>query len=369
MHAMRASGAEVVKLAVTVQRLTDSLPLIALGRQMNGQAVLLAMGEAGIPSRVLAGRFGSAWTYAGGGVAPGQIPASRMIHEFSFARVTETAALYGVVGRPVMHSLSPAMHNAAFAAAGLDAAYIPIPAADFNDFLTFADAMSIAGASVTAPFKTDAFQRADETDALTRRIGAVNTLKRCGERWLATNTDVAGFLAPLERHMALSGKRVTIVGAGGAARAVAEGLRSAGAHVSIAARNRERTHAVAEITGAALAAFPPPAGSWDVLVNATPVGTTPAVESSPLPEGPFTGELVYDLVYNPQDTKLMQDARAAGCRTIGGLDMLVAQAELQFRFWTGLEPAPGVMREAAHRTLGTLGTLGTSGTLGTLGPQ
>ena len=357
--AMRATGAEVVKVAVTVQRLSESLPLIALGKRVGGSAVLLAMGEAGIPSRVLAGRFGSAWTYAGDGVAPGQIPASRMVHEFSFSRATETASVYGVAGKPVMHSLSPAMHNAAFAAAGLDAVYVPIPAADFSDFLVFADAMSIAGASVTAPFKIHAFQHADDTDELTRRIGAVNTLRRCGQRWLATNTDVAGFLAPLERQVTLPGRRFTILGAGGAARAVAEGLRSVGAHVSIAARTRERGQAVAHITGAKVAAFPPQAGSWDVLVNATPVGTFPAIESSPLPDGPFTGELVYDLVYNPQDTKLIRDARAAGCRTIGGLDMLVAQAERQFTFWTGLQPVAGVMRSAALRTLGTTGTLGT----------
>ena len=117
---------------------------------------------------------------------------------------------------------------------------------------------------------------------------------------------------------------------------------------------------------ASVADWPPPAGSWDLLVNATPVGTIPALDETPLPDGPFTGELVYDLVYNPPETRLLRDARAAGCHTIGGLDMLVAQAERQFEWWTGHPPAPGVMRDAALRTLNSQSTLGTSGTSGTL---
>jgi 3-dehydroquinate dehydratase/shikimate dehydrogenase len=359
-QAMRATGAEVVKLAVTARRLSDALVLLPLANNAVGQTVLLAMGEAGIPSRVLAARFGSVWTYAGDGVAPGQIPASRLCQDFAFARARAGTAIYGVVGRPVMHSLSPAMHNAAFAAADIDAVYLPLPASDFNDFLSFAEALSIAGVSVTAPFKVDAFAHAD-ADEISRCIGTVNTLRRCGGRWLAINTDGAGFLAPLAQRMPPAGRRVTVLGAGGAARAVTQALRSVGARVSIAARHRDRAARVAAMTGALVTDWPP-AASWDILVNATPVGTVPALEESPLPEGPFTGELVYDLVYNPPDTKLLRDARAAGCGTIGGLEMLVAQAERQFDWWTGREPAPGVMHAAASRTLSTLGTLGTLGT-------
>jgi 3-dehydroquinate dehydratase/shikimate dehydrogenase len=363
-RAMRASGAEVVKLAVTARRLSDALVLPPLAKSATGQTVLLAMGEAGIPSRVLAARFGSVWTYAGDGVAPGQIPASRLCQDFGFARASARAAVYGVAGRPVMHSLSPAMHNAAFAASGIEAVYVPLPASDFSDFLSFADALSIAGVSVTAPFKVNAFEHAD-TDEVGRRVGAVNTLRRCDGRWLAINTDVAGFLAPLVERIQPAGRRVTILGAGGAARAVAVALRSVGAHVSIAARHRDRAAGVAEATDARVTDWPP-AGSWDILVNATPVGTAPAREESPLPNGPFNGELVYDLVYNPPDTRLVREARAAGCRTIGGLEMLVAQAERQFAWWTGREPARGVMRAAALRALAAALTPETSGTSGTL---
>lgn len=147
------------------------------------------------------------------------------------------------------------------------------------------------------------------------------------------------------------------MGAGGAARAAAEALHAAGARVLIVARDRERAKEAARLTGAASEDWPPRPGSWDVLVNATPVGTAPDVAASPLPEGPFTGELVYDLVYNPPQTQLLKDARASGCQTLGGLEMLVAQAELQFEWWTGQKPTDHVMRNAALTALQPEGTL------------
>jgi 3-dehydroquinate dehydratase/shikimate dehydrogenase len=350
-HAMRQSGAQVIKIAVMARRLSDTLALLPVAREGASPTVVIAMGDAGLPSRVLASRLGSYWTYAGDAVAPGQLPLGRMRDEFAFGRITAATTIYGVAGRPVAHSLSPAMHNAAFRAAQLDAVYLPLAAADYDDFLTFADAFSLAGASVTAPFKLEAFTRADECDPVSRRIESVNTLRRVDGRWAARNTDVAGFLAPLEARVALRGTRATVLGAGGAARAVAEALTAAGATVAVAARRRQRAEAVARLTGGTVADWPPTPGSWDVLVNATPVGTTPRVDETPLPAAPFMGQLVYDLVYNPPETLLLRDARQAGCDTIGGLEMLVAQAQLQFEWWTGIKPPARVMREAAFRVL------------------
>jgi 3-dehydroquinate dehydratase / shikimate dehydrogenase len=310
--------------------------------------VLIAMGDAGAPTRILPGHFGSCWTYAGEGVAPGQISAARLCHEFGFRRIGSHTALYGVLGRPVTHSISPAMHNAAFRAAHIDAVYLPLAAASFEDFVAFADAINLAGVSVTAPFKVEAFERADESDPVGRRIHSVNTLRRSGTKWLACNTDVAGFLEPLEAAMKPSGLRATVLGAGGAARSVAIALASAGARVTISARRELQAKEVAALTGAATGPWPPAPGSWDVLVNATPVGTRPATDASPLPDGfPFDGRLVYDLIYNPPVTRLLADATAAGCRTIGGLDMLVAQAQAQFEWWTERRVADRVMRDAA----------------------
>ncbi len=351
VRAMRGTGAEVVKVAVMTSRLADCLHLVPLGGSADQPTVLIAMGEAGLATRILPARFGSCWTYAGDGAAPGQVTARRMLDEYGFHRIGVDTAIYGLLGRPVAHSVSPAMHNAAFRAAGIDAVYIPFEAASFDDFTVFAEAMDVSGASVTAPYKLDAFARAHETDPTSRTVGAVNTLKREGRHWLGANTDVAGFLAPLAPLEAWQGMRATVLGAGGAARSVATALASVGARVSIAARRADRGAAVAALTGATIAAWPPPAGSWDLLVNATPIGTAPRVDETPMPTEALTGQLVYDLVYNPPRTRLLDAAAAAGCRTIGGLEMLVAQAQAQFEWWTGIRPDAALLREAAHARL------------------
>ena len=347
-QAMLASGAEVVKLAATAHALRDCLTLREIGKSTRVPMALVAMGEAGLASRVLASWMGSCWTYAGDGAAPGQLPVKRMHEEYRFRRIGARTAVYGVVGKPVSHSVSPAMHNAAFRAAHLDAVYLPLAASDFADFEAFAEEANLAGVSVTAPFKVNAFERADECDAVSRRIQSVNTLRREGGKWLGCNTDVTGFLAPLESTLRLPGMRATILGAGGAARSVSVALASAGVKVTIAARRKDQAQSVAALTGAATTAWPPDPASWDLLVNATPVGTAPGDAASPLADDYlFHGGVVYDLVYNPPQTKFLDTAARAGCRTIGGLDMLVAQAQAQFEWWTGGRPAERVMREAA----------------------
>jgi 3-dehydroquinate dehydratase / shikimate dehydrogenase len=357
-QAMLASGAEVVKLAITARGLRDNVTLRNIGRNTRVPMSLIAMGDAGLPSRVLATWMGSCWTYAGEGAAPGQLSERVMHDEYRFRRIGSRTAIYGVLGKPVSHSVSPVMHNAAFRAAHLDAVYLPLAASDFEDFIAFANAAGIAGVSVTAPFKVKAFESANECDPVSRRIQSVNTLRREGNRWLGCNTDVAGFLAPIESQLRLRGVRAAILGAGGAARSVAVALASAGVRVTIAARRPEQAQSVATFTGANVTAWPPDPASWDLLVNTTPVGTSPNTSASPLPDNYLfhSGGVVYDLVYNPPHTRLLQDATRAGCRTIGGLDMLVAQAQAQFEWWTGRKPADKVMRDAAlarlqgHRT-------------------
>lgn len=352
--AMRRTGAAVVKIAITPARLTDTLPLKAIAR--DGDAVVIGMGDAGMPSRLLATRFGSRWTYAGDGIAPGQIPARQMIERYRFRDVDADTAIYGVVSFNARHSLSPLMHNAAFAAAGLNAVYVPLRAADFDDFLTFGEALPIAGASITIPFKLDALRCARAADELTRSVGAANTLRRGTGGWDATNTDVAGFLAPLESLLAggVSGDgvpamssttRAAVLGAGGAARAVVAALQSRGVAVTVHARRQEQAQDLAAL-GATPAAMPPVPESWDLLVNTTPLGGAALRDESPLPGGPFDGRVVYDLTYGAGESRLLRDARAAGCQVLDGLPMLIAQAERQFEWWTGQRPAPGVMAGA-----------------------
>ena len=338
VRAMRATGAEVVKVAVTAHRLCDSLSLA--GATEGGRTVAIAMGPAGMPTRILAARFGSGWSYAGDGVAPGQIPAGRLVEEFRFREVSASTAVYGVVGGAAGASKSPGLHNAWFRRAGIDAVYVPMQAAGFDDFLAFAHAMNVRGASVTIPFKLDALQRAAKVEESARRVGAANTLRRMDGGWEAANTDVAGFLAPFEAggpaaaaSFDLRGRRATVLGAGGAARAVVVALLQAGARPTVCARRVEQARGVASL-GAGVGDWPPRPGSWDLLVNCTPLGGVSAPEASPLPGGPFGGRLVYDLIYQPEETRLLREARAAGCATINGLPMLRAQAERQFEWWT-----------------------------------
>ena len=348
VRAMRAAGAEIVKVAVMARSLSDNLHLLQLPRAAN--TVLIGMGPAGAASRILAAHFHSTWTYAGDGHAPGMIDASRMLDEFRFRDVSDRTAIYGVVGSPLTHSVSPAMHNAAFRGSGVDAVYLPLVASSADDFTVFATTLPVQGVSITIPYKVDLFQRADEVDEVSRTVGAVNTYRRDGLRWLARNTDVSGFLAPLRGRTELRGSRAALLGTGGAARAVAVALGSAGSAVTVYGRNRGKAREVAALAGGATAPFPVAPGAWDLLVNTTPVGMYPHTDETPF-EGPFDGRLVYDLVYNPMETRLLRDAAAAGCATIGGLDMLVAQAEEQSEWWTGRRPAAGLMREAALRSL------------------
>jgi 3-dehydroquinate dehydratase/shikimate dehydrogenase len=353
-RAMRQTGAGTIKLAVMAHRLSDTLPLLEIGAA--GNAVVVGMGAAGTPSRLLAARFGSRWSYAGSALAPGQLPVDRMIDEFRFQAITSRAAIYGVVGNNVPHSLSPAMHNAAFADAGLDAVYVPLPAADFDDFLGFASAVGLVGASVTIPFKLDALRAASVADDLASAVGAANTLRHVRDGWEATNTDVAGFLEPLERTYPgpLRDVRAAVLGAGGVARAVVVALSGLGARVTVHARREAQALDAAGTSSAAVAAWPPLPGSWDLLVNCTPLGGASAPDESPLPGGPFDGRCVYDLTYGPRPSLLVREAREAGCLTLDGLPMLVAQAERQFETWIGRRPGPGVMAAAARARVDAL---------------
>jgi shikimate dehydrogenase len=282
----------------------------------------------------------------------GQLTADELLDDYYFHDIDDSTALFGLMGSPVSHSVSPAMHNAAFRAIGMNAVYLPLSGADADDCVTFARAIGMSGASVTIPFKVPLLSRVDEADAAAMSIGALNTLRMTEGRWFGANTDAAGFLAPLrELGMPLRGMRAAILGAGGSARAVAVALASAGSHVTVHARNMQQAEDVARLAPGHAGEWPVQPGTWDVLVNCTPIGMRPRTDQTPVAPGALTGRLVYDLVYNPAVTRLLHDAATAGCQTIGGLSMLVAQAEEQFHLWTNTRPPAGVMRAAALKRL------------------
>jgi 3-dehydroquinate dehydratase/shikimate dehydrogenase len=349
MTAMRATGAQVVKVAATVGHLAECVPLLELGarHRPDGEIVVLGMGDRGLSTRLLAGRFGSAWTYAGTIRDIGQISAASMVNVFGFREIGDATALYGIVGGSIAHSVSPSMHNAAFRALGLDAVYLPLPATSAADYVTFARAIGMSGASVTIPHKVALLDAVDDVDPVARRIGAINTIRVEDGRWVGRNTDAGGFLQPLRERVAIDGLRAAVVGAGGAARAVVVALASSGCRVRVHARQRAKAEPVAMLASAEVGEWPPEPGSWDLLINCTPIGMYPRVDDTPVPREHLTGPYVYDLVYNPTATRLLRDAASMGCQTIGGLEMLVAQAQEQFRWWTGRQAPGGVMRDAA----------------------
>jgi 3-dehydroquinate dehydratase/shikimate dehydrogenase len=353
VHAMRATGAEVVKIAAECRSLGDCLSLLDIGTQSRRQGglVVIGMGPYGVATRVLAGRFGSVWTYAGALADIGQLSAAALLKDYHFRTITETTAVYGITGGSVQHSVSPAMHNAAFRAAHVDAVYIPLPAVDAADFAAFARALPISGASVTIPLKVSVIDHVDEVYSVARRIGAINTIRVENGRWIGGNTDASGFLEPLKERVDLKGLRASVLGAGGAARAVVVALASSGCSVTLHARNRQQGADAAVLTPVVLGPWPPEPDSWDLLINCTPIGMYPKIDETPVRADQLTGRYVYDLVYNPSVTRLLREAAARGCQTIGGLDMLVAQAREQFQWWIGMKPQSGLMRDAALKRL------------------
>lgn len=349
--AMRAENPHgVVKLACATASPGDVGKLLDIGRSGRGAHVVIGLGGAGQISRVCPRVFGSRWTY-GGSAAPGQLPVAQLAGRYRVASQSSSTLIFAVVGSPIAHSASPAMHNAAFDALGIDAVYAAIEADDAGAVLALATAIGLTGLSVTAPLKREWAAHGVENDDRTRRVGAANTLLHSGNRWTATNFDIEGFLAPLlDRPLPVRGRRCVVLGAGGAARAAAWALRSEGGRVEISARRPAEAARLAGELGVDATAWPPAPG-WDLLVNATPVGTAPNVAESPIPRASVEGAAVYDLVYHPRQTQLMKWAADAGAQTVEGLDMLVAQAALQFEHWTGQSAPRDIMRRAAEEFL------------------
>jgi 3-dehydroquinate dehydratase/shikimate dehydrogenase len=350
VRAMRHELPHLVKIAVTATRLSDCLTLRDATSGGPPQ-VAIALGAPGQLTRLCPWLFGSCWTY-GGSEAPGQIPVRDLIDRYHVRHTTSATTIYALTGAPIGHSASPAMHNSAIAALGLDAVYVPLETGDAGEFRTVAEAIGVAGASVTAPLKQALLNREVVSDELTGRIGAVNTLKHSGSGWQGRNFDVAGFLTPLDRRSsALRGASAVVLGAGGAARAVVWALKSHGARVELAARRPESATRLAQELRVGVSPWPPRPG-WDLLVNATPVGTWPNADHSPLDRADLRGRLVYDLVYNPLETRLLKDARAAGIETVAGVEMLVAQACRQIEWWTGHDAPTAAVERGALEFLG-----------------
>ena len=253
--------------------------------------------------------------------------------------------LYGIIGNPVRKSLSPAIHNRAFSRMGINAAYLAFEVGDIRDALCAIRGLGIRGASITIPFKTSVIPLLDELDTLAGRIGSVNTIVNRGGKLIGHNTDHFGALKALEEKVNLNGKKVILLGAGGAARAIAYGLKERECEVTIFNRSLERGATLAKELGYAchslstLSEMERAARDVDILINATSVGMTPHEGESPFPKRLLRkGMVVMDIVYRPLRTKLLQEAEEQGCKTIDGLEMLAYQGAAQLEIWIGQSP-------------------------------
>jgi 3-dehydroquinate dehydratase/shikimate dehydrogenase len=354
---MAEMGADVVKIAVTPRSIADVGRLVVFAkdraRASGPPLVPIALGPLGALTRILGGRWGAPFTYAsalaGREAGPGQVPARELADLYRVRRITPATRVFGILGSDVMRSLSPVLHNRAFAARDLDAVYVPLQAEALAPFLEILPALGLAGFSVTRPFKTDIVHHLQAVDHMAGLSGSVNTVAVQDGTLVGSSTDGHGVVAPLKEKVELKGKRVVIVGAGGASRAAAFALRHVGSRVTVLARRPQQAAEVAAAVGCDHGALADLAAcEWDVLINATPVGSAADPVKSPVPARLHRpGTVVLDMVYDPQVTPLLREAQAAGAQTVGGLQMLIAQAAGQFETWTGLEAPLDAMRAAA----------------------
>jgi 3-dehydroquinate dehydratase / shikimate dehydrogenase len=345
---------DAIKIAAQCDSLADSRKLLEFA-QKKPNIVAVPMGDAALPARFLALRRKGAFAYAPveHATAPGQISLDEMKRLYRADQFDGRTRVYGVIGDPVGHSLSPAMQNAGFAARRMNAVYLPFLVRDLNDFLGSIEPLGIRGFSVTLPHKERILSRLDGCDPLAARIGAVNTVVvRGGGKLYGYNTDYVGVLRSLERRMPLRGSRVLIVGAGGAARAVAFALAQAGAAVCVCARRQERAKSLARaVGGEAVARSRVRREFFDAIVNATPVGMHPGTGRSPLEASELNCRLVFDTIYRPRLTRLLQLAARRGIETVSGVEMFVAQGTAQWEIWTGERAPVQAMRSAVEQAL------------------
>jgi 3-dehydroquinate dehydratase/shikimate dehydrogenase len=338
---------EFIKIVPTAKTLADNVTLMRFIERMEDHSNIIGicMGDAGIISRVLGVRAGSAFTFAAATVGeetgPGQIAARTLIETYRIDQVDAATKVYGVAGNPIRSSLSPIMMNTAFRRETVNAVYLALQATKLSDLLKLVQDIPIQGLSVTMPLKQEIMAHLEKTDPLSAKIGACNTVLRAQDGKLyGFNTDVAGITGPLEKRMSLRNAKVLVVGAGGAARAAVFGLRDKGAEVFILNRTSETAQKLARQSGSKTIKKDAVAKtSFDVIINATPIGMA-GIKATPLLEAKdLNTKLVFDLIYNPLETPLLRMARQKGIPIITGIEMFVQQGARQFEIFTG-KPAP-----------------------------
>jgi 3-dehydroquinate dehydratase/shikimate dehydrogenase len=368
IHARLASlDADVVKVSTLAHHPHDNVRMLEMIAASKQPTVGICMGDIGTPSRLLAARFGAAFTYATfhheRALAPGQLSFQQMKDIYGYDRINRETEVFGVIGDPIGHSYSPLVHNAAFRHLGMNRVYVPfrVPAADLAEFMTDAPRLGLRGLSVTIPHKEPIMRRLTKIDGAVKTVGAVNTIVMTDGALIGYNSDYRAAMESLEEALGgsrndqspLAGKTLLVRGAGGAARAVAFGAKRRGANLVIAGRTAARAEQLATGVGGRAVDWSSRHGvDADVLVNCTPIGMHPNVDDTPFDEYYLRPSMVvFDTVYNPESTLLVKDARERSCRVVTGVDMFVRQAAIQFQHFTGVPAPTTVMRDALRRAI------------------
>jgi 3-dehydroquinate dehydratase/shikimate dehydrogenase len=360
---------DVIKICTMATRPGDNLRMLRLVAASKIPTVGFCMGELGMVSRILTGRFGAPVTYAAfhrdQAVAPGMLGFEEMRDLYRYDRIDRETDVYGVIADPVGHSLSPLIHNRAFAELKLNKVYVPlrIPPRDLAQFLDEAPELGIKGLSVTIPHKEAVLAKLTEADELVRGIGACNTVIFDAQKRLGYNTDCQAAMESLEDALGgaadggpspLRGKTALVLGAGGVGKAIAVGLVNRGAQVALADGEAQRAEQLAgRLECRHVDWSERHSVAADVLVNATPLGMHPNVDATPFDKEHLReGTVVFDAVYTPEETLFIRNARERNCPAVTGVDMFVRQACLQFRHFTGRDGPADLMREVIKRETG-----------------
>jgi 3-dehydroquinate dehydratase / shikimate dehydrogenase len=361
--------ARILKIAVQATTIVDCVEvfqLLDVATREERETIAIAMGNAGVVTRVLGPSRGSFLTYGAlkseKGTAPGQVVAHELRSLYRLDQIDGETMITGLVGLPVMHSVSPHIHNAAFQSANVNGVYVPLEVVDVREFFkrmvdprTRELEWNLRGLSITAPHKLEVMACLDWIDPRAKAIGAVNTVVLENEQLLGYNTDADGLVEPLLKRVgALDGSRVAVIGAGGAASAAVFALQERNADVSLYTRDVAKGRVLADrfkISCESLASTN--FADKDVVINATPLGSSgPHRDETPATTEQLRGcRLVYDLVYTPRETLLMSEALKAGCEVLDGLEMLIAQASQQFKYWTQTTVSSEIMYTAAAHAL------------------
>jgi 3-dehydroquinate dehydratase / shikimate dehydrogenase len=366
---LQGLDADIVKIATMAHNPRDNVRMLELVAESETPTVAFCMGDMGTPSRILAARFGAPFTYATfhheRALAPGQLSFNQMREIYNYDNITPNTDVYGVIADPVGHSMSPAIHNAAFRELKMDKVYVPIrvPREDLSDFMEYCRGFGLRGLSVTIPHKEEVLEHVDSTDRAVDHIGAANTVVMDGFDKTAYNTDFRAALDSIDATLGrggsvdvLTGRAAIVLGAGGVAKAIVHALKLRKVDVTIASRTFTKSEALAK-------KFNCKAIEWkkrhnvqcDMVINCTPIGMHPHVNETPF-EGRYLrrSTIVFDTVYNPERTLLIKQARDVNAAVVTGVDMFVRQAALQFKLFTGEEAPVEVMREAIKKTIGAV---------------